>query len=155
MLGFSYYIKCNNNNPLKLLMHIFYSNFFPQKAVLIYKLKVSWCCFYIPQRTVDNNLGPDRFAGPEALYPKHWRQPAPYLEVLPVHDNDLRQFGANYFPLLILLMYLICNNRYNLGYYSVSYLMQLVLLVSTRNKMIYRSYMCISLFCRLHILEAI
>ena len=29
----------------------------------------------IPQGTVDNNLGPDRLAGPEALDPKYCRQP--------------------------------------------------------------------------------
>ena len=29
----------------------------------------------IPQGTVDNNLGPDRFAGPKALDPYYYRQP--------------------------------------------------------------------------------
>ncbi len=29
----------------------------------------------IPQRTVDNNLGQDRFAGPKALGPNYCRQP--------------------------------------------------------------------------------
>ena len=29
----------------------------------------------IPQGTVDNNLGPDRLAGPKALDPYHCRQP--------------------------------------------------------------------------------
>ena len=29
----------------------------------------------IPQRTVDNNLGPDRFAGPKTLDPYFCRQP--------------------------------------------------------------------------------
>ena len=29
----------------------------------------------IPQGTVDNNLGPDRSAGPKALDPNYYRQP--------------------------------------------------------------------------------
>ena len=29
----------------------------------------------IPQETVDNNLGPDRLAGPKALEPNYGRQP--------------------------------------------------------------------------------
>ena len=51
---------------IKDLLHdrlLFFSSFY-------YKLKR-----VIPQRTVDNNLGPDRLAGPKALDPNYCRQP--------------------------------------------------------------------------------
>ncbi len=56
----------------------------------------------IPQGTVDNNLGPDRLAGPKALDPNYCRQPTLSLhdlclEVLSVHGNKLRLFGAKAF----------------------------------------------------------
>ncbi len=43
----------------------------------------------IPKGTVDNNLGPDRLAGPKALDPNYCRQ-----EVLTVHGIELRLFVA-------------------------------------------------------------
>ena len=57
----------------------------------------------IPQGTVDNNLGPDRLAGPKALYANYCRQPALglhdiCLEVLIVHENELRLSQAKAFP---------------------------------------------------------
>ncbi len=63
----------------------------------------------IPQGTVDNNLGPDRLAGHKALDPNHCRQPTLWLhvlclDVLTVHGTELYLFGADTFPLLILLM---------------------------------------------------
>ncbi len=39
----------------------------------------------IPQGTVNNNLGPDRLAGPKALDPNYRRLPTLFLEVLTVH----------------------------------------------------------------------
>ncbi len=47
----------------------------------------------IPQGTVDNNLGPDRLAGPKALDPNYCRQPTLTLnnlclEVLSVHGTE-------------------------------------------------------------------
>ena len=33
----------------------------------------------MPQGTVDNNLGPDRLAGPKALDPNHCRQQTPLI----------------------------------------------------------------------------
>ena len=44
-----------------------------------------------PQGTVDNNLGPDRLAGPKALDPNYCRQPRLHdlcLEVLTVHGIE-------------------------------------------------------------------
>ncbi len=38
----------------------------------------------VSQGTVDNNLGPDRFVGPKALGPYHYRQPT-----LLLHDLSL------------------------------------------------------------------
>ena len=63
----------------------------------------------IPQGTVDNNLGPDRLAGPKALEPNYCRQLTLWLhdlclEVLTVQGTDFRLFGAKAFPLLILFM---------------------------------------------------
>ena len=63
----------------------------------------------IPQRTVDNNLGPDRLAGPKAIDSNYCRQPALLLhnlclEDLTVHGTELRLFNAKEFPLVILLM---------------------------------------------------
>ena len=57
----------------------------------------------MPQGTVDNNLGPDRLAGPKDLDPNCCRQPTLYLhnlclEVLTVHGTELRLFGAKVFP---------------------------------------------------------
>ena len=51
----------------------------------------------IPQGTVDNNLGPDRLAGPKALDPNYCRQPTLCLHdlclgVLTVHGIELRLF---------------------------------------------------------------
>ncbi len=56
----------------------------------------------IPQGTVDNNLGPDRLAGPKALDPNYCRQQTLwlhdlYLEVLTVHGNELHVFGGKAF----------------------------------------------------------
>ena len=54
------------------------------RNVKIYKLPYSFatygCCCHsyirvIPQGTVDNNLGPDRSAGPKALETNYYRQP--------------------------------------------------------------------------------
>ncbi len=74
----------------------------------------------IPQGTVDNNLGPDRSEGPNALDPNFCRQPTLWLhdlclKVLTVHGTELRLFGAKAFPLLILLMLRIwqSSSRYN------------------------------------------
>ena len=52
----------------------------------------------MPQGTVDNNLGPDRLVDPN-----YCRQPTLWLhdlclEVLTVHGNELRLFGAKAFP---------------------------------------------------------
>ncbi len=63
----------------------------------------------IPLGTVDNNIGPDRVAGPKALDPNYFRQPTLCLhdlclEVLTVHGTELCLFGAQAFTLLILLM---------------------------------------------------
>ena len=61
----------------------------------------------IPQGTVDNNLGPDRLAGPKARDPNHCRQPTLArlhdlcLEVLTVHGIELRLFWAKAFTLLM------------------------------------------------------
>ena len=49
--------------------------------------------YFIPQGTVDNNLGPDRLAGPKALDPNDYRQPSLWLhdlclEVLTVHSIE-------------------------------------------------------------------
>ncbi len=57
----------------------------------------------IPQGTVDNNLEPDSLAGHNALDPNYYRQPTLRLhdlclEVLTVHGNKLRLFGAKAFP---------------------------------------------------------
>ncbi len=58
----------------------------------------------IPQGTVDNNLGPDRSAGPKALDPNYFRQPTHWLhdlclEVLTVHGIELRLFlGPRHSP---------------------------------------------------------
>ena len=75
----------------------------------------------IPQGAIDNNLGPDRLAGPKALDPNYYRKPTLWLhdlclEVLTVHGNDLHMFGAKaYLPLLILSMSRIwhSSSRYN------------------------------------------
>ena len=61
----------------------------------------------IPQGTVDNNLGPDRLAGPKALDPNHCRQSTLWLhvlclDVLTVHGIELHLFGTDTFPLLML-----------------------------------------------------
>ncbi len=48
--------------------------------------------------TIDNNLGPDRFAGPILLLHDLC------LEVLTVHVNELHLFRARELPLLLLLM---------------------------------------------------
>ena len=50
--------------------------------------------------TVDNNLGPDRLAGPKALVPNHCRQPTLSLHDLcpEVHGTELRLFGAKAIP---------------------------------------------------------
>ncbi len=59
----------------------------------------------IPQKMVDNNIGPDRLRGPKALDPKYCRQSTLYLhsiclEVLTVIGTELRLFGAKAFPFL-------------------------------------------------------
>ena len=68
-----------------------------------FKAGVLWISFHnlirvIPQGTVDDNLGPDRLAGPKALDPNSCRQPTHWLhdlclEVLIVHINELHLFG--------------------------------------------------------------
>ena len=63
----------------------------------------------IPQGTIENNQGPDRFASPETLDPIYRGQPTLLLhdlclEVLTVHGTGLRLFWAKVFPVLILLM---------------------------------------------------
>ena len=68
----------------------------------------------IPQGTVDNNLGPDRLEGPNALDPNYCRQQTLWLhdlclEVLTVHGTEFRLFGANAFPLLILLISIVLH----------------------------------------------
>ena len=69
-----------------------------------------WCYIrVIPQETVDNNLGPDRLAGPKALDPIYRRQPTLWLhdlcmEVQTVHCIELRLFWAKLFPILIIFM---------------------------------------------------
>ncbi len=74
----------------------------------------------IPQGRVDNNLRPDRLAGPKALDPNNIRQSTLWLhdlclEVVAVHDIELRLFGAKAFHLIILLMSRIwhSSSRYN------------------------------------------
>ncbi len=67
---------------------------------------VVWSFRLLPQGTVDNNLGPDRFAGPKALDPYWCWQPTLWLhdlclEVLTVHSTKLRLWHS---PLTILLM---------------------------------------------------
>ncbi len=52
----------------------------------------------MPQGTVDNNLGPDRLAGPMALDPNLC------LDALTVHGTASRLCWAKALPLLILLM---------------------------------------------------
>ncbi len=57
----------------------------------------------VPQGTVNNNLRPNRFAGPKALDPYYYRQPTLLLhylnlEVLTVHGIELRLFWAKVFP---------------------------------------------------------
>ncbi len=52
----------------------------------------------MPQGTVDNDLGPDRLAGPKVLELNYYRQ-----EVLTVHGTELRLFRSKAFPLLILM----------------------------------------------------
>ena len=59
----------------------------------------------IPKRTVDNNLEPDRLEGPKAVDHNYFRRPTLWfhnlcLEVLNVHGNELRLFGAKVIPLL-------------------------------------------------------
>ena len=60
---------------------------------------------FIPQWTVDTNLGPDRLAGTKALDPNHCRQLILTLhdlciEVIIVHGIELCLFEAKAFPLL-------------------------------------------------------
>ncbi len=78
------------------------------RLVSLYLILLTFCYIrFIPQGTVDNNLGPDRLAGPKSLDLNYSRQPTLWLhdlclEVLTDHGNELRLFGANTFPLLIL-----------------------------------------------------
>ncbi len=77
---------------------------FPFSLLTFYDFLLSVCLRVIPQGTVDNNLGPDRLAGPKALNPNYYRQPTLWLhdlclEVLIVHGNELRLFGARAFSL--------------------------------------------------------
>ncbi len=47
---------------------------------------------FIPQGTVDNNLGPDRLSGPKALDPDHCKKHSLHdlsIEVLTVHGTEL------------------------------------------------------------------
>ena len=59
-------------------------------SFLVLGPKQSWsrtrqfCIGVIPHRTDDNNLGPDRLAGPKALDPNYCRQPTLCLKVLKV-----------------------------------------------------------------------
>ena len=70
------------------------------------------------QGTVDNNLGPDRLAGPKALDPSYGRQPTIWLydlclEFLTVHGIELCLFGAKTFPLRILFSFMQANLERN------------------------------------------
>ncbi len=74
----------------------------------------------IPQETVDNNLGPDRLAGPKALDLNYCRQPTLWLhdyclEFLTEHGIKLCLYRAKAFSIIILLMSCIWHrsNRYN------------------------------------------
>ncbi len=63
----------------------------------------------IPQGTINNKLGPDRFEGLKALDPNYYRQPTLWLhnlclEVQTVHGIEFCLFRAKAFPILILLM---------------------------------------------------
>ncbi len=68
--------------------------------------RITYIIRLIPQGTVNNNLGPDSLAGPKALDPNRCRQPIlllddHYLEVLTVHDTELRLFWAKAFPIIM------------------------------------------------------
>ncbi len=68
-----------------------------------------WYIRVIPQGTVDNNLVLERLAGPKALDPNYCKQPTLWLydlclEVLYVHGNELRLYGAKAFSLILLLI---------------------------------------------------
>ncbi len=58
----------------------------------------------IPQGTVDNKLGPDRFACPKALDHNYCRKPNLRLHDLTVHGTELCLFGAKAFAILKLIM---------------------------------------------------
>ena len=72
---------------------------------------------------VDNNLGPDRLAGPKALYRDYCRQPTLllhdlHLEVLIVHGIELRLFWAKAFPLLLMLRIAAVGTTFNVFSYD-------------------------------------
>ena len=106
------------------MISIYFSGY-TQNSVMKYNISISYLVLYhiirlIPQGTVDNNLGPDRLAGPKALDPNYCRQPTLWLhdlclKVLTVHGTELRLFWVKAFPLLILFMSRIwhSSSRYN------------------------------------------
>ncbi len=65
-----------------------------RKILFIHRVSNNLALLVIPQGTVDNNLGPDRLAGPKALDTNYCRQPTLWLhdlslEVLTLHGTEL------------------------------------------------------------------
>ena len=78
-------------------------NIFRDEGILCKKDISIFYIRLIPQGTVDNNLMPDRFAGPKALDPYYCRQPTYLLhdlclEVLTVNGTEWGLFVTKAFP---------------------------------------------------------
>ncbi len=81
-----------------LILILLISSFF---FLLKYRVVVTYESY--PQRTVDNNIGPDRFEGSKALDLNYCRQPTLWLhdlclEVLTVHGIELHLLRAKAVP---------------------------------------------------------